>query len=175
MLTRQNVRITIQTWRRGIAMPLFAADGEAIEDEEYDYDESLEESTPAEPDDDPEEAEMMMEGRLVGTTHRVDLVYDESELTGMEGSTTKIGFDRANPSLVTMLRSGPVNTALVFEAKRRHVCVYNTPFSAFEVCVQTLEISNRLLTEGTLYIDYLIEIHGARTERCKMTLSVVPD
>ena len=41
--------------------------------------------------------------------------------------------------------------------------------------MQTLEVSNRLLSEGVLYIDYLLEIHGARTERCKMTLTVLPD
>jgi len=28
-----------------------------------------------------------------------------------------------------------------------------------------------VLDSGELYLDYLIEIHGARTERCKMTLT----
>lgn len=173
MLTKREVMIGIKTVRRGLPIPLFAADGYA-EDGEFDDEELLEEEPDGnmDPDDLPEEAEMMMEGRLVTTSRRVELVYDEGELTGMEGSTTKIGFDLSCPELVSLLRSGSVSTALIFEPKKRHVCVYNTPFSAFEVCVQTLRVQNELLENGTLYLDYLIEIHGARTERCKMTLTV---
>ena len=84
---------------------------------------------------------------------------------------TKIGFDLDTPELVSMLRGGAVNTAMIFEAGRRHICVYNTPFSSFEVCIHTLEVRNHILTSGELYLDYLIEIHGARTERCKMTVT----
>ena len=105
------------------------------------------------------------------TSKRAELVYHESELTGMEGSVTKIGFDLDTPDLVTMLRGGSVSTALVFEPHQRHICIYNTPFSSFEVCVHTLEVKNDILESGSLYLDYLIEIHGARTERCRMTLN----
>ena len=179
MLTKKEVMISIHTVRRGVHVPLFAADGAEIPlDEEYDDIDPEDVEDPEEPVSDPddpdapEESEMMMEGRLVCTYRRAELIYDESELTGMEGSVTKIGFDLDFPELISMLRSGPVNTSLVFEPHRRHLCVYNTPFSAFEVCVHTLEVRNFLFTDGTLYLDYLIEIHGARAERCKMTVRV---
>lgn len=172
MLTKKEGMITIQTVRRGIPVPLFSPDGgdapfdeEELPEEEFDEDDEV-----CDDEDGPETAEMMMEGRLVMTSKRAELVYHESELTGMEGSVTKIGFDLETPELVTMLRGGSVSTALVFEPHQRHICVYNTPFSSFEVCVHTLEVKNDLLESGKLYLDYLIEIHGARTERCKMTL-----
>ena len=119
----------------------------------------------------PEVMELLLEGRLVTAGERAELVWQESELTGMEGSTTKIGFALDAPGLVSMLRSGSVNTALVFEAGRRHTCIYNTPFSAFEVCVQGLEVDNRLLADGALVLDYLIEVRGNRTERCRMEIT----
>ena len=168
MLEKQDVTIFIETQRQGLTVSLF--DGE--EDGELD-EEALEESVqemPNDVEDGVDESEIMMEGKLIQTTHRVELTYEESELTGMEGSKTKIGFDRACPDLIAMLRSGPVNTALIFEPLKRHVCVYNTPFSSFEVCVHTLRVENFLLERGELFVDYLIEIHGARTERCKMTI-----
>lgn len=172
MLTKKEGMITIQTVRRGIPVPLFALEG----GENPDFDEDdLPEDDLSEEDggegEDSDSVEMLMEGRLVMTSKRVELVYHESELTGMEGSVTKIGFDLDMPDLVTMLRGGSVSTALVFEPHQRHICVYNTPFSSFEVCVHTLEVKNELLKTGTLYLDYLIEIHGARTERCQMTLT----
>lgn len=165
--------ISIQTERRGVPVPLFQLGGG---DWEEDCDgEELAEALPepdAESDDEPEVAELLMEGRLVTTARRAELVYRESELTGMEGSVTKIGFDRGMPELISMLRGGSVSTALIFEQGKRHICIYHTPFSSLEVCVQTLEVRNELLTRGTLWLDYLIEIHGARTERCKMMLTV---
>jgi len=122
----------------------------------------------------PEPTEMLMEGKLLVSSFRVELVYAESELTGMQGSVTAIGFDRANPDLVSMVRTGPVRTAMTFEEGKRHICLYNTPFSEFEVCVRTLKVKNRLLEENTLELDYLIEIHGAQAEHCKMTVTVRP-
>ena len=122
----------------------------------------------------PEPTEMLMEGRLVTNEKRVELIYEESELTGMEGSLTAIGFDRSNPSLVSMMRTGAVRTALTFEAGKRHFCLYNTPYSDFEVCVRTIAVENVLLEEGRIRLDYLIEIHGAQAEHCKMTINVKP-
>ena len=117
---------------------------------------------------------MLMEGKLLTTEYRVELIYAESELTGMQGSMTDIGFDRANPNLVSMMRTGPVRTAMTFEEGKRHICLYNTPFSEFEVCVRTLKVNNRLLEENRLELDYLIEIHGAQAEHCKMTVTLRP-
>lgn len=175
MLTKKDVMITIETVRYGLTVPLFHPDGEA---DDIDIDEEMLEEAEAaanemdeEDEDAPVTAQMMMEGRLVMTSRRAELVYHESELTGMEGSVTKIGFDLDMPELVSMLRGGAVNTALIFEEGRRHICVYNTPFSSFEVCIHTLKVQNNILESGELYLDYLIEIHGARTERCKMTLT----
>lgn len=122
----------------------------------------------------PEPTEMLMEGKLVTNQNRVELMYEESELTGMEGSVTTIGFDRGNPELISMMRTGVVRTALTFESGKRHFCLYNTPYSDFEVCVRTIAVENALLTEGTLRLDYLIEIHGAQAEHCKMTIQVRP-
>ena len=89
----------------------------------------------------------------------------------VEGSVTSVGFERNNPGLVSMIRTGTVETALIFELGKRHISVYDTPISSFEVCVQTLRVENRLLRDGILQLDYLIEIHGAQAEHCRMTIS----
>ena len=122
----------------------------------------------------PEPTEMLMEGRLVTNRTRVELIYEESELTGMEGSVTSVGFDRNNPSLISMMRTGPVRTALTFEEGKRHYCVYNTPYSDFEVCVRAVRVENDLLKGGRMVLDYVVEIHGAQAEHCKMTITVRP-
>lgn len=180
MIRRQFGMITIRTRRVGIPMPPPFAD---FDDEESDDADDCAEDCPdcseEMPDvggdigeaEEAEEMELTMEGKLVVTDTRAELVWHESELTGMEGATTKVGFALDMPNLVSMLRGGSVNTALVFEACQRHICIYNTPLSSFEVCVQALRVDNRLLSDGFLLLDYLIEIRGNRTERCRMEIS----
>ena len=171
-MTKRDVMIDILTSRREMNLSLFDED-EENEQAEEDMP-SLEDILKNVTGELPEPTEMLMEGKLLTSTYRVELIYAESELTGMQGSMTAIGFDRANPNLVSMMRTGPVRTAMTFEEGKRHICLYNTPFSEFEVCVRTLKVNNRLLEENRLELDYLIEIHGAQAEHCKMTVTLRP-
>ena len=176
-MTKRKVKINMLVSRKELAASMFerdnAEDEELIEEEPSEA-ESLVSMLAKMFDGMPEPDEMMMEGRLVTNETRVELIYEESELTGMEGSITAIGFHRNNPALMSMMRSGPVRTALTFEEGKRHYCLYNTPISDFEVCVRAVRVHNRLLEEGEVYLDYLIEIHGARAEHCRMQIKVTP-
>ena len=169
----KRVRVMMQSERFGVAARLFEdmIDGVSEADE---YVAAMFAPAPNEEGnfDEPEHMEMFCDGRLRLTDDMFSLSYEESELTGMEGSITAIGFQRNNPALMSMMRSGPVRTALTFEEGKRHYCLYNTPLSDFEVCVRAVRVHNRLLEEGEVYLDYLIEIHGAQAEHCRMTVSV---
>ena len=104
---------------------------------------------------------------------RVEISYEESEATGMDGSSTAVSFLSAEQGVVSMIREGAVSTVLVFEDGKRHHCVYHTPFMPFEVCVYTKKVENRLMEEGVLELDYMIEIRGARAERTKFRMEVL--
>jgi len=120
---------------------------------------------------DGEKIEINTDGHLVSGEGRIELSYDETELTGMDGSRTAISFSESAPELITMVREGTVSTALVFEPNKRHHCVYKTPYMPFEVCVHTLKVENKLAEDKTLFIDYIIEIRGAKAERTKFELT----
>ena len=123
----------------------------------------------------PETIEISSVGRMTFEDGRVQVAYDETEVTGMDGSTTAISFLRDQQGVVSMIREGAVSTVLVFEAKKRHHCIYNTPFMPFEVCVHTLKVENRLLDEENKYLDldYIIEIRGAQAERTKFRMELL--
>ena len=122
----------------------------------------------------PERSEMSVEGRYHDDGIRVAISYDESELSGMEGSRATISYQKSEPGLISMLRTGSVKTALTFEQGRRHECVYQTPFAPFEVCVQTNTVKNALETMGTLDLDYIVELKGAEGEHTKMRIILSP-
>ena len=160
-MTKRTVTVKIHTKRSELASSLFDGPDTAFPDE-LDF-LAVE-----------DEAEFVSEGRLITTQNEVKLLYEEGELSGMEGSVASLSFLRAVPGVLTMTRSGEVNTALVFEEGRRHICIYNTPFMDFEVCVKSYLVRNRLLESGHIDLDYIVEIHGAKAERCRMTISVEP-
>ena len=119
--------------------------------------------------------EMFSEGELYITDERVIIAYDESELTGMEGSHTQVRFERKTPELVTMMRNGSVNTILVFEQGKRHICTYQTPYMPFEICVYTKQVNNNLLERGVIELDYIVEIRGAQAERTQFKIEIFED
>lgn len=187
---RKPVTVRISTERMGLPFPFSASpfpilddedneeeipsvpNGELLGPETADGEAHLEENGGQDGEIEPERSEFFAEGRMVADDSRVEIVYEESLLTGMAGSVTTISFDRSDPSVVSMYRQGLVDTSLVFEEGKRHISVYTTPFGAFELCVHALTVRNNLLESGTIELDYLTDLRGARTERCKMKIRV---
>ena len=104
---------------------------------------------------------------------RVTVSYKETEASGMEGSTTTISFIKSAPEMLTMTREGLVSATLVFEESKRHHCIYKTPFMPFEVCVCTQKVVNSILENGSLSLDYIVEIRGAKAERTKFNMQIL--
>ena len=112
-------------------------------------------------------------GTLTVDGGRVTFSYNETESTGMEGSVTAVTYLDSNPDVVSMIRVGTVSATLVFEEGQRHHCIYNTPIMPFEICVRTKKVVNRHSINGTLELDYIIEIRGAKAERTRFYMQVL--
>ena len=112
---------------------------------------------------DPDATELMTEGTMVLTEDGMVLSYEESELTGMEGTTTT--FEVKGPR-VTLTRSGAVNSQMVFEEGRQHTSLYETPFGELSVDIQTSELKHNLTERGGLMeIKYSIAVEHTVTGR----------
>lgn len=128
--------------------------------------------------DDEERLDLITEGILVchadpeSGAATVTISYPESELTGMEGSQSSVLFRTDEPGLIHMVRTGTVSTALTFREHCRAICSYDTPYMPFQVCIHGIRVDNRLLTDGILLLDYVIEIRGAQAEHCSMEMQV---
>lgn len=160
----KNIKIKLISTRYELKELLFAALADEAESDMLEIPEELLS------DAEGETFEISSDALLTQKDGRVEISYDETELTGMEGSRTAISYDESTPGLLTMVREGTVSTALVFEQGKRHHCVYNTPYMPFQICVHTLSVDNKFESEGKIYIDYVIEIRGARAERTKLEL-----
>ncbi len=117
--------------------------------------------------------EINTHGRFVDDGERISVSYFESEEDGMEDSTTTVTFLKAQPEVVTMMRNGTVSTTLLFEEGKRYHCMYQTPFMPFEVCVHTIDVNNELMNGGSLLLNYIVEIRGAKAEHTRFSMKLL--
>ena len=111
----------------------------------------------------PDTLELVTKGRLSREGESYTLSYQESELTGLEGTLTTIQVDGGQ---VTLLRVGEFNSQLVFQEGRRHLSVYNTPYGAMSVGVHTRHLLAELNDQGgDIEVDYEIEVDHAMAGR----------
>lgn len=105
----------------------------------------------------PDSIELVTEGSLTPTGEGgLILSYQESELTGLEGTTTRLHIGKGR---ATLLREGSVNSQMVFEEGRRHLSMYETPYGALSIGVSTKRMRSTLgESGGDVEIDYAIEI-----------------
>jgi len=157
----EDVRIKIRSVRYAVEASLFS-DDENMDGEPVSID-----------NNEPETVEINTVGIIKRENGRVEISYEETEVTGMQGSTTAVSYMPSDSGIVTMVREGAVSTALVFEEGKRHHCVYNTPFMPFSVCVHTLTVNNKLDTEKYVELDYIVEIRGAQAERTKFRMELL--
>ena len=114
--------------------------------------------------------ELVTEGRLEREGGSYTLSYQESELTGLEGTLTTFQIE---PERVTLLRVGEYNSQMVFEEGRRHMAMYNTPYGAMTVGVNTRHLLAELDDQGgDIEIDYAIEIDHAIAGRSIFQIKV---
>ena len=111
----------------------------------------------------PDATELMTEGVLEVTPEGIAFSYEESTLTGMEGTTTT--FEVKGPRVI-LTRSGAVNSQMVFEEGQQHTSLYETPFGELSVDIQTSRLRHSLTDRGGLMeIRYSIAVEHTVTGR----------
>ena len=106
-------------------------------------------------DADPDTMELVTQGRLEREGNSYTLSYQESQLTGLEGTLTTFQIE---PERITLMRVGEFNSQMVFQEGRRHMSMYNTP-----------ELDDQ---GGEIEIDYAIEIDHSVAGRNTFQINV---
>lgn len=114
--------------------------------------------------------ELVTEGKYKKDKNGYTLSYEESQVTGMEGTLTTIS---ANCDSVTIVRQGTVNNQFEFVKGKLMKSYYETPYGAFLMSVTTKLMEVELNDEGgSLKVVYNLDINGVGTGRNNLSLSV---
>ncbi len=112
-------------------------------------------------DVDPNETQLMTDGTMELTEAGMRLTYEETELTGMEGTTTTF---EVKEKQVILTRSGTVNSQMVFEEGKQHTSLYETPFGELSVDIRTSSLRHNLSERGgVMDIRYSIAVANTAT------------
>ena len=112
---------------------------------------------------DPDATELMTEGTLTVTGDELRISYEETALTGMEGTTTT--FTVRGPRVI-LSRTGTVNSQMVFEEGKQHTSLYETMFGELTVDIQTSRLRHNITERGgVMEIRYSIAVEHTVTGR----------
>lgn len=110
------------------------------------------------PGQDPEIIELVTEGTMTALPGGWDITYEESDLTGLAGTTTTF---RVEPGCVTLTRKGPLSSQMVFSQGVPHESLYQMPFGAMMITVCASKVCYDLNERGgTIDLVYAIEIEN---------------
>jgi len=85
-----------------------------------------------------------------------ELMYYESEVTGMPGTRTKVSLSKDG---VTIKREGMLNTEMIFRVGERSTTLYDTPYGSATLGMDTHSIKTELDEQGgNVEIDYVLDL-----------------
>lgn len=120
----------------------------------------------------PDQIDLITTGRLYGRNGKFYISYEESELTGMEGSRTTL---KIEPKQITMTRTGTYPSQMRFAEHKREVGLYQTEMGSVAVSTHTSKLTSSIDENGgALEIDYTVEIDANLAGAHRFEMSVRP-
>lgn len=114
--------------------------------------------------------ELVTKGRYAQHDEKYYIIYEESELTGFENTTTTI---KVAKDAVTLSRRGRFNSKMEFLRDEKRLCNYPTPYGMIPVAVQPVRINSSLSEKGgRLELEYILDISNKAYAKNKLELRV---
>ena len=122
-----------------------------------------------------DQMEFVTDGRLYERNGFCYLIYDESEISGMEGFRTTLKFDEKSLKMRRIGKEGP-GTELYFEEGKRFSSQYDTPMGIMDIEVLTRSIKNQIDKEtatGKLDVEYDVSLGGVAEGKNRLIIDVM--
>ena len=116
--------------------------------------------------------EFLTEGNLYKESDGACVTYEESEVSGMEGTVTTL---RVDEQKVSVIRLGTTNSIMEFESGKRNLTWYSTPFGDVTMGILTKDVLvnyNERKEPTKVMIDYNIEIEGITNSQNVLNIKI---
>lgn len=96
--------------------------------------------------------------------------YEETEISGMEGTTTILTIKE---NQVILEREGTTSTKMIFKEDEDSIVLYNTPYGMLEMAISTNNLNVKIGEDGgKLNIEYEMSVYGQPPFNTKLSLSI---
>ena len=117
--------------------------------------------------------ELISSGRYYERQGVKYIIYNESEVTGLEGVKTTI---KVYPNSVVLLRTGDVNMRHQYVLNEKHESVYQTPYGQLHMAVYTHEFNVSIQDGiGSVHLGYDISVDGEWQFYNQLTITLRED
>ena len=100
--------------------------------------------------------ELMTEGEYEYSPEKSELIYQESSITGMEGTTTTFTVE---PDTVILTRVGTVTSQMLFRRGEKHMFLYQTPYGSATMGIYTRRLDADIdESRGHVEIEYALDV-----------------
>ena len=107
-----------------------------------------------------EELELVTEGTMEFRDNGWEISYVETELTGLEGVTTTF---RVEKDQLILKRTGQLRSEMLFRLGYAHDSLYQMPFGAFLMRVETLSLFYDIVSDGgSIDLCYRVTIENSQ-------------
>lgn len=117
-----------------------------------------------------EKIEVVSPGKFLKKDECYCVIYEETEISGMAGTTTTVNIYEDK---VVLLRDGSTSTKMEFDKENPAISLYNTPYGMLEltICTNLLEID---VNEdgGLIKIEYDMAISGQMPVNTSLTMKI---
>lgn len=97
-------------------------------------------------------------------------VYEETEISGMEGTTTTL---ELYENSISLIREGTTNAIMHFQENNEEISLYNTPYGALEIKIKTNFISIEIGDNGgDALINYSMSISGQAPQNMILKVNI---
>lgn len=97
-------------------------------------------------------------------------IYDETEISGMAGTTTRL---EIYPERISLIREGTTSAIMEFEKDKRYLSIYNTPYGILELQIMTKELNVKVDDNGgEVFINYNMSIGGQKVQKTELRISI---
>jgi uncharacterized beta-barrel protein YwiB (DUF1934 family) len=114
--------------------------------------------------------EVVTPGSFYKEDEKFVAIYEETEISGMEGTTTTFSIDKDRFSLIRM---GTTTTTMEFVKNNKKLTLYNTPYGVLEIEIDTKELQINVDEKGgNILINYNMSVSGQRVQKTTLKINI---
>lgn len=114
--------------------------------------------------------EVVTPGKFYKEDNTYYAVYDETQISGMEGTTTTL---QIWPNKLSLVRIGTTSAKMEFEKDSPCTTLYNTPYGMLEIKIETNDLKVEVGDGGgEILINYNMSIAGQKPQNTELQIKI---